>query len=124
MSRRVSGVVWGLCVGRQPRPLGLGEGISWPRCTEACRGRVFWFLHITPHLPGGLQLGSGERIASGPLETGAGFSSAAKSVVSVFTSSEGVEALRNLGGIFWGSVEIAHRYCCTSSDVHQACFKH
>lgn len=38
----------------------------------------------------------GESISSGHLETGAGSSSAAKSVVSVFTISEGVEALRNL----------------------------
>lgn len=43
-----------------------------------------------------LLFSSGETITSGHLETGAVSSSAAKSVVSVFTSSEGVEALRNL----------------------------
>lgn len=74
--------------------------------------------HIAPPWrPAALLLfGRAESITLGHLETGAGFSSAAKSIASVFTSSEsgGIEKLVEN---FWGSAELAHRcfFKCASN---------
>lgn len=99
--RLMSEGVSGLCVRRQPRPLGWVKGVmSSARRTEACRGRVFRFLHAALELPGGPRLCAALRprweCYLGPLGHRAGSSAAAESAVSVSASAGGRATLRNL----------------------------
>lgn len=106
----------GLCVRRQPRPLGWVKGLmSSTRRTEACRGRVFRFLRTALELPGGPGLCAAARPRweryIGALGHREGSGAAAKSAVSVFASAGDGEALRNLWEISRVVQNLAHRYC-------------